>query len=67
MGFSEINLKIFLAKNNLKQKDLAQKLGINESSLSKKIKGITDFSVNEVGKFIALYGYDNARDIFFAE
>lgn len=67
MGFNEMNLKIFLAKNNLKQKDLAQELGIKESSLSKKIKGITDFSVKEVGKFITLYGYDNARDIFFAE
>ena len=67
MGFSERNLKIFLAKNNLKQKDLALELGIKESSLSKKINGTADFSIKEVTKFISLYGYDDARDIFFAE
>ena len=66
MGFSETNLKIFLAKNNLTQRDLALKLGISPSSLCKRVKGITDFSVNDVGKFIKLYGYDDARDIFFA-
>lgn len=65
--FSKTNLMIFLAKNGLNQRELAEKMGISEASMSRKIRGITDFSLVEVGKFISVYGIENARDIFFAD
>lgn len=40
--------KGFIAENNVKQKEVADLIGVTESTISKKINGNADFDMREV-------------------
>ena len=54
-----VKLKQFMIEHNIKSKDMAELLGLNESVFSKKInmKG-SDFNLNEVRKLCSEYKLD---------
>ena len=57
------NLKIILIKKGMKQKELADYLGIPYPNLSNKINGKTSFSEDEITKLYSKFG----KDIFRVE
>ena len=66
--FDEKQFRIKLISAGVTVKDIAQVIGINETTLYRKIKGITDFSRNEmfiIKTFLKLNS-DEFEKIFFA-
>jgi plasmid maintenance system antidote protein VapI len=60
----------FLAQmtlRNVSKKDLAEKLGINEVTLYRKINNDGYFTRAEINKLIEVLGIENPAEIFFAE
>lgn len=47
-------------------KELAAKLGINESTLYRKINADGNFTREEISNIVAILGIDNPQEIFFA-
>ena len=62
-------LKGLRMEYNLKQADLAKKIGISESTYNRKENGLTDFSETEIRKISQIFKRDPAfiffYDIFF--
>ncbi|MBQ9612215.1 MAG: helix-turn-helix transcriptional regulator [Lachnospiraceae bacterium] len=50
----------------INSKELAAKLGINESTLYRKINADGNFTREEIGKIVEILGIDNPQEIFFA-
>jgi predicted transcriptional regulator len=48
-------------------KELADKIGINESTLYRKINADGNFTREEIGKIVEILHIDNPKDIFFAD
>ena len=61
-----LKLKQFMLEKNIKNKDMAKILGINEAVFSKKInmKG-SDFNLNEVRKLCEAYHLDGNKYFFY--
>ena len=60
----------FLAQMTLRdvsKKELAEKLGINEITLYRKINNDGYFTRSEINKLIEVLHIDNPAEIFFAE
>jgi DNA-binding Xre family transcriptional regulator len=60
----------FLAQmtlRNVSKKDLAEKLGINEVTLYRKINNDGYFTRAEINKLIEVLSIENPAEIFFAE
>ncbi len=66
--FDEKQFRIKLISAGVTVKDIAQVIGINETTLYRKIKGITDFSRNEMSiiKTFLNLNSDEFEKIFFA-
>ena len=66
--FDENALRKKLIDAGLSLRDLARAIGINETTLHRKIKGITDFSRNEMSiiKSKLHLSSDEFESIFFA-
>lgn len=56
-----------LAEANITKAELAQKMGIDPSTLSRKLQKDGDFSREEINKLIEILKIDNPKEIFFAE
>ena len=64
--FDEKRFKAALALAGVSQKELAQALGIDVSTLYRKIKAEGDFSRAEINTIINFLHIENPKDIFFA-
>ena len=62
---NEQELNIALAQEGKTKADMAEYLGINRSTLSKKINGKTKFTLPELQKMAALFGKERMYAIFF--
>lgn len=62
---NEQELNIALAQEGKTKADMAAYLGINRSTLSKKINGKTKFTLPELQKMAVLFGKDRMYSIFF--
>lgn len=55
-----LKLKAYLVENNIKQKDVAEKLGITATSFNSKIhRNGQDFTLKEVRALCKLYNLDS--------
>lgn len=63
--FKENELYGLLAKNGLTKRDFAKLLGINATTLYKKIKRDGDFSRKEIQIMINQFGKEEICSIFF--
>ena len=57
--FKSNRLKGIMAENEMNQTVLADKLGISESSVTRKMKGETEFNRNEIKMIKALFNCDS--------
>lgn len=64
--FSEKKFKAQMIMAGVNHAELASLLGINPSTLYRKIKNDGDFSREEISKLVEILGIDNPQDIFFA-
>ena len=66
--FKSNRLKGVMAENEMSQAVIADKLGISEASISRKIKGETEFNRNEIKMIKVLFNLsaDEVDSIFFA-
>lgn len=66
--FKSNRLKGIMAENEMNQTILADKLGISESSVTRKMKGETEFNRNEIKMIKALFNLSATEvdSIFFA-
>lgn len=48
-------LKVLRAQHNLRQIDVAKKLGVSISTYSQKEQGIREFTVSEINKILELF------------
>ena len=60
-------LEAELVRANVTRDQLAAELGIDKSTLSKKINGKSDWKISEVNIIAQHIGGDKIRDIFFAQ
>lgn len=65
--FSENRFKAQMIIAGVKHSELAAFLGINSSTLYRKIKNDGDFSREEISKIVDILHIDDPKDIFFAE
>ena len=54
-----------IAERGLTQQKLAEKTGISENSLSRKLSGKRDFRLEEVKRICAILGIENPSPDFF--
>ena len=54
-----------IAERGLTQQKLAEKTGISENSLSRKLSGKRDFRLEEVKRICAILGIENPSPYFF--
>lgn len=64
--FSEKKLKAQMIMAGVTQAELAAFLGINASTLYRKIRNDGDFSREEISKIVEILHIDDPQDIFFA-
>lgn len=64
---TNIELKVERLRKNLKQKDLAEKLGMTEASYSRKENGLREFTGEEIKQLAVILEMDmtRANEIFF--
>lgn len=65
--FNERKFKAQLVLNGVSMKELAQKMGINESTLYRKIKQDGSFTRDEINQMISILNIDDPKEIFFTE
>lgn len=63
--FDEKRFKAAMALAGINMKELAQALGIDVSTLYRKIKANGDFSRSEINTIIDILRIENPQDIFF--
>lgn len=66
MLFNKNKFKAQMVLAGISSKELAAKLGINESTLYRKVNANGNFTREEIGKMVEILGIDNPQDIFFA-
>ena len=64
-----LELRVECVRKNVTLANLATKIGVNEATLHRKIKGDSDFSRNELQIIRSVLGLNNKKflDIFFNE
>ena len=65
--FDERKFRAQIVLKGLTVKDLATQLGVNESTLHRKIRQDGNFSRDEINKLISILDIENPADIFFAD
>lgn len=65
--FDERKFRAQIVLKGLTVKDLATQLGVNESTLHRKIRQDGNFSRDEINKLISILEIENPADIFFAD
>lgn len=65
--FSKNKLKAQMALSGITSKELAKRLGIDESTLYRKIQNNGNFTRSEINLLIEILKIDDPREIFFAE
>lgn len=60
------NLNAELSRRGMTQKELASKIGINPSTLSKKMNGIQDFTLPEAKRIKQILSVDISIDELFS-
>lgn len=65
--FDERKFKAALALAGVSQKELAQAIGIDISTLYRKVKADGDFSRKEIKTIIRVLNIENPADIFFGD
>jgi DNA-binding XRE family transcriptional regulator len=65
--FDERKFKAAMALAGVSQKELAQTMGIDVSTLYRKVKADGDFSRGEINTIIKVLHIENPEDIFFAD
>lgn len=65
--FNEKLLKAQMVLKGVSNKELSEALGINESTLYRKIKADGNFNREEIKTIISVLDIENPYDIFFAE
>jgi transcriptional regulator with XRE-family HTH domain len=61
----ECAIKAVLARRGLRQKDLAELLGISPATTNEKIRGKSEFKESEINKLIEITGM-NYEEIFLS-
>lgn len=64
--FSKNKFRAAIALAGMTSKELAEKMGINESTLYRKINNDGSFSRSEINDIILILGISNPQEIFFA-
>ena len=65
--FNQNKLKAQMALANISAKDLAKEMGINESTLYRKIQNDGNFTRSEINSMISILRIEDPADIFFAD
>lgn len=65
--FRENELRAQIKRANKTNKEVAAHLGIDESTLYRKIKANGNFTREEINKMVDFLEIDDPKDIFFAE
>ena len=65
--FEKSKLKAQMALLNISGKQIAEYLGINESTFYRKMNNDGDFSRKEINQMIILLKIENPEEIFFAK
>lgn len=65
--FSKNKFRAAIALAGITSKELAEKMGINESTLYRKINADGNFSRQEINRIIEILGITNPQEIFFAQ
>jgi DNA-binding XRE family transcriptional regulator len=65
--FKENLFNACLAKESMTKEELAKKLGIHPTTLSRKISNDGAFDREEINKIIDILHIDNPEEIFFAK
>ncbi len=64
--FNKLEFKAQIARKGMLQKDVAKALGIDVSTLYRKVEKDGDFSREEMAILIELLGIEDPKAIFFA-
>ena len=64
--FDKLEFRATLVRNGKTFADVAKWLGINESTLSRKVNGQTEFTRKEIQSICEFLGEENPMKIFFA-
>lgn len=59
-------LRAKMVEKGLTQKELAAAIGLSENSVSRKLTGKRDFSIQEALKICEVLSLENPNEIFFA-
>lgn len=65
--FKENEFRAQVMRAGKTYRELAEYLGINESTLYRKVKADGSFTREEINKIITFLGIENPKEIFFAE
>lgn len=65
--FDEKRFRAQMALNGMKMKELASAIGIDESTMYRKISSGGNFTREEINRIIDVLHIDNPMDIFFAQ
>lgn len=65
--FDKNRFKAQIVLAGMTSKELAEKLGINESTLYRKVNNDGNFTRDEINKIIEILRIENPQDIFFAK
>jgi len=65
--FDKNRLKAQMVLVGISTKELAKRLGIDESTLYRKIQNDGSFTRSEINQMIEILGIENPNEIFFAE
>jgi len=65
--FNKLEFKAQIARKGMLQKDVAKALGIDVSTLYRKVEKDGDFSREEMAILIELLGIEDPKAIFFAD
>ena len=65
--FKENELKAQMARKGVTQEELAKALGLNASTLWRKLKADGNFTRNEIGIIMDYLEIDDPNSIFFAD
>lgn len=65
--FDERRFKAAMVLAGVSQKELAQKLGIDVSTLYRKVRANGDFSRSEINAIIQILNIEKPAEIFFAD
>ena len=65
--FDEKRFRAQMALNGMKMKELASAIGIDESTMYRKISSGGNFMRDEINRIIDVLHIDNPMDIFFAQ